>query len=80
MDGVQSKNCKLFFFLLVFQGDILPTIKQAKRSAAMKACIKLYENGELTQQLLPFSKQKKIESVEPIYFKHWDKYAGGNLN
>lgn len=57
----------------------MSSIKSAKRSAAMKACIQLYKNGELTEQLLPFSKQKKIEAVHPIYFKHWDNYPDGNF-
>ncbi|XP_015183335.1 PREDICTED: endoribonuclease Dicer isoform X2 [Polistes dominula] len=37
----------------VIFGDIMPSIDAAKRSAAFKTCIKLYEIGELSENLLP---------------------------
>ncbi|KAL5274230.1 Dcr-2 family protein [Megaselia abdita] len=54
--------------------DIMPNMISAKRSAAMKACIKLYENKELTDHLVPFSTKKVLEELDDSYFPHWKRF------
>ncbi|XP_023297775.2 endoribonuclease dcr-1 [Lucilia cuprina] len=58
----------------VIVSDYFPTTKEAKISAAFKACVKLYENGELNHLLLPFSKTECIAKVSDNLFEHWKKY------
>lgn len=55
--------------------DKVGTVKDAKRSAAMKACIRLYENKELNEHLLPISKTNCFELVDNIYFEHWKEFS-----
>lgn len=50
----------------------MPNLKIAKRSAALKACIALYEAGELNINLLPINNKKCIDNVRDVYFKHWN--------
>lgn len=55
--------------------DPQKNVKLAKQHAAFKACIKLYEHGELNDNLVPFDKIKKIELHDGEYFSHWQEYA-----
>lgn len=57
----------------------MPNVGAAKRSAAMKACIKLYENNELTDHLVPFSTKKVLEDLDDSYFPHWKLFPNGNV-
>lgn len=59
------------------QSDPMPTIRLARCSAAFKACKMLYEFGELSENLLPITKQQKFNEVIPFYFSHWDKHIEG---
>lgn len=52
-------------------------VRIARQSAAFKACKMLYEIGELNENLLPISKSKRAEIMNPIYFKHWNDYLEG---
>ncbi|KAL9920963.1 endoribonuclease Dcr-2 [Glossina fuscipes fuscipes] len=55
-------------------GDYMPNWKGAKISAAFKACVKLYEEGELNNFLLPVSKTECIAKVSEELFKNWKKH------
>lgn len=57
----------------------MPTVASARRSAAMKACIKLYENGELTDHLVPYSSKKILEEYEDEFFAHWKQHKNGEF-
>lgn len=61
------------------ESDAMPSLKMAKRHAAFKACIQLYENGELSEHLLPIDSTKKIIEIKDIYFKHWQDFKEGNI-
>ncbi|XP_031782799.1 endoribonuclease Dicer [Nasonia vitripennis] len=50
-------------------GDVMQSVDIAKRSAALKACIKLYEIGELNDHLKP----RKPEDIE-LHTKHLFPY------
>lgn len=56
----------------------MPSIKLAKRAAALKACKELHRVGELDDNLKP--KQSSIEEDTKHLFKHWpeekEKNAG----
>lgn len=52
----------------------MKTAKEAKISAAFKACVRLYENGELNDFLLPISKVECIAKVSESLFEHWKKF------
>ncbi|KAL9919326.1 endoribonuclease Dcr-2-like [Glossina fuscipes fuscipes] len=52
----------------------MPNWKGAKISAAFKACVKLYEEGELNKFLLPVSKTECIAKVSEELFKNWKKH------
>uniref|UniRef100_A0A1A9WSS4 ribonuclease III n=1 Tax=Glossina brevipalpis TaxID=37001 RepID=A0A1A9WSS4_9MUSC len=54
--------------------DYMRSWKGAKMSAAFKACIKLYKEGELNDYLLPVSKTECIAKVSEELFKNWEKY------
>ncbi|XP_061387833.1 endoribonuclease Dcr-2 [Musca vetustissima] len=54
--------------------DYMATAKEAKISAAFKACVRLYENGELNNFLLPITKKECIAKVSNDLFKHWEKF------
>lgn len=57
------------------QGKRMRNIKMAKQHAAFLACIQLFENGELDDNLLPVDSKKKIEQHHDEYFAHWKKYC-----
>jgi hypothetical protein len=48
----------------------MKSIISAKRSAALKSCIKLHELGELTDNLIPTSTDTIIENLDYL-FPHW---------
>lgn len=56
-------------------GDMKENVQLAKKHAAFKTVIKLYELGELTDSLTAIKSEQKIESVKNEYFEHWNKYA-----
>ncbi|KAL1509005.1 hypothetical protein ABEB36_003814 [Hypothenemus hampei] len=64
-------------------GPYMPCLKLAKRAAALSACIKLYEIGELDKHLLP-KKQVIPEDDVSFLFKHYpsekEPTAGTNKN
>lgn len=57
----------------------MQNVSAAKRSAAMKACIKLYENGELSDHLVPLSSARILETFADTFFPHWKPHATGEL-
>ncbi|XP_059607608.1 endoribonuclease Dcr-2 [Phlebotomus argentipes] len=58
--------------------NVLMSKKHAKRSVAFKACIALYEKGELGENLLPISPTMILTNLQSVYFPHWQKYKTGN--
>lgn len=52
----------------------METVRDAKISAAFKACLLLYENNELNERLLPITQQECLSKVAVDLFKHWKKY------
>ncbi|CAG9823241.1 unnamed protein product [Phaedon cochleariae] len=54
----------------VVEGPFMKTVKQAKKAAALKACVKLHEIGELDEQLLPKKHEFKVEDVS-FLFEHY---------
>lgn len=54
----------------------MPNLKLAKQSAAFKACKLLYENGDLNDNLMPITVKRKFDSINGIYFKHYENYNG----
>lgn len=56
--------------------DPMSNVKTAKQHAAFKACIMLYENGELNDNLVPIDVNQKVEQYHHEYFAHWEEYAG----
>lgn len=65
--------------MFYFQSDYFTDVKYAKRSAAFKACIRLYENKELNENLMPINEHLCMQNVKDLYFAHWDsaKFATG---
>lgn len=59
----------------VFYSDPQVNVKIAKRHAAFKACIALYEAGELNDNLVPVDATSKVEECNADYFEHWKEYA-----
>lgn len=57
----------------------MKNIKLAKRSAAFNACKKLYENGELTDYLIPIDSKLQLQSLSSVYFKHWNDFGDGEF-
>jgi endoribonuclease Dicer len=55
-------------------GDPQQNVKLAKQHAAFKACIKLYEHGELNDNLVPIDEKQKVEQYTEEYFSHWEDY------
>ncbi|XP_044016604.1 endoribonuclease Dicer-like [Aphidius gifuensis] len=51
-------------------GDVMPSLKYAKRSAAMKACIELHKIGELNDKLLPRNTDEIIQDIT-IHLSNW---------
>lgn len=43
----------------------------SKKSAAFKTCVLLHKIGELTDNLMPVSLDKKLEKNCKNYFGHW---------
>ncbi|KAG4075988.1 hypothetical protein HA402_003814 [Bradysia odoriphaga] len=60
----------------VVVGDPMPNLKLAKQSAAYKACILLYENNDLNDNLMPITVKRKFETLKDIYFKHYERFEG----
>lgn len=67
-------------------GDPQCNVKLAKQHAAFKACIMLYNEGELNESLTPVDEKEKVEHVQSDYFPHWKEYetdtnlAGNRVN
>lgn len=57
----------------------MPTLKLAKRSAAFEAIKKLYEYGELSENLMPYNRQKCLERFDKVYFDTWTEFKNGIL-
>lgn len=55
-------------------GDPQINVRLAKQHAAFKACIKLYECGELSDNLVPYKEEHKLELHNGEYFAHWEEY------
>lgn len=55
-------------------------LKLAKRSAAFKACVKLYEQKALNENAMPVNSIKCLELQRDVYFKVWSspEFAKGN--
>lgn len=66
--------------MFYFQSDYLNDVKYAKRSAAFKTCIRLYENKELNENLMPINEHLCMLNFEDRYFAHWDsaEFAKGS--
>jgi Dicer dimerisation domain len=61
-------------------GEPQDNVRDAKKSAAFKACIALYECGDLCENLSPVSQRMKIEEHMQDYFSHWKKYGLNEKN
>lgn len=61
-------------------GDPKDNVRQAKQHAAFKACIQLYINGELNDNLVPYDEKQKVEIYNDEYFPHWEAYPYDNEN
>lgn len=55
-------------------GNPMRSIKLAKRSAAFNACKRLYENGELSEHLIPIDSKRQIQKISHVYFRHWEEF------
>lgn len=56
----------------------MPGLKMAKRSAAFKACVALYQNKELNDNLMPITVKRCLDDISELYFSVWNKYPSGN--
>lgn len=56
-------------------GQNMKTLKFAKQSAAFNACKRLYLAGELNDNLLPISKNEKVQELTDQYFFHWKEIS-----
>lgn len=54
-----------------FVGECATDVQAAKRSAALKACHRLYECGELDDHLMPFTANRIAIGVQQLYASHW---------
>ncbi|XP_043279610.1 endoribonuclease Dicer isoform X2 [Venturia canescens] len=54
------------------EGDVRDSIAEAKRSAALKACVELHKIGELTNHLLPVEPSAVLGCNEHL-FPHWEE-------
>lgn len=54
------------------EGEVMPSIALAKRSAALATCIKLHKMQELSDHLLPLQPSAILGSVEHL-FPHWQE-------
>ncbi|KAI4489336.1 hypothetical protein M0802_011205 [Mischocyttarus mexicanus] len=59
-------------------GDFMPSIDAAKRSAAFKTCVKLYELGELSDNLLP-TVNEIIHNTDHL-FPNWIEEDANNIS
>lgn len=59
-------------------GDPKDNVRHAKQHAAFEACIQLYDNGELNDNLVPVADKQKIEIHNDEYFLHWNAYSTDN--
>lgn len=50
----------------------MPNLKLAKRSAALKACVKLYEQKALNENAMPVNSIKCMALQKEIYFNVWN--------
>lgn len=50
----------------------MPSLKLAKRSAAFRACVKLYEVRALNENAMPVNSIKCLEQQMDVYFKVWN--------
>lgn len=50
----------------------MPSLKLAKRSAAFKACVKLYEQKALNEYAMPVNSIKCMALQKDIYFNVWN--------
>lgn len=57
-----------------FQSDAFTSLKLAKRSAAFKACVQLYKNKELNENLMPITVNRLMSSLDTVYFSHWAEF------
>lgn len=55
-------------------------VNLAKQHSAFKACVMLYENGELNDRLLPIDAQQNLEQHNDEYFLHWNNYGADKEN
>lgn len=51
----------------------------AKVSAAFKACVKLYQLGELNERFLPTTVNERVAEIANIHFEHWKKYGDNGV-
>lgn len=57
----------------------MPNLKYAKRSAAFKACKLLYAFGELSENLMPMTVKRQFNSLNEVYFKHYENFREGTF-
>ncbi|XP_055921701.1 endoribonuclease Dicer [Eupeodes corollae] len=62
----------------IILSDVMKTCRAAKMSAAFKACVKLYQQGELDDSLLPITRKKILENCTETYFAKWKNEANDN--
>lgn len=55
----------------------MPALKLAKRAAAFQAIKRLYEAGELTENLMPYKGDKCLEQFTDTYFNAWKQFPNG---
>lgn len=61
------------------QGEILPSLRDAKASAAFKAIKKLYQLGELNEHFLPINRETCLEKYKDVYFSKWNQFNDGKF-
>lgn len=60
--------------MLLFKSDPMKTVREAKISASFKACLLLHKNGQLSENLLPITRQECVAQVSNELFQHWRNY------
>lgn len=55
----------------------MPSLKLARRSASYNAVKRLYDCGELTENLKPFDTDERLDRFDNVYFKTWTDYKQG---
>lgn len=71
--GIRFVYILFLLFVCFFQSDPSSDFDVAKRSSAFKACLKLYEQGELDDHLMPFNKLRRLKHIDSLYFQHWNQ-------